>query len=63
MDNSVSMFHITAGKLYLSPIMDLSNREIIACTVSESQNYAQLQEMLDKAFAQDDHLEGHYPAF
>lgn len=47
----VSMFHIPAGKLYLSPILDMHNREIIAYNISESPNYAQIQDMLEKAFA------------
>ena len=32
----VSMFHIPAGKLYLSPILDMHNREIMLTT---SQNH------------------------
>lgn len=54
----VSMFHIPAGKLYLSPILDMHNREIIAYNISESPNYAQIQDMLEKAFDQYDDLEG-----
>lgn len=54
----VSMFSIPAGKLYLSPIMDIHNREIIAYSISKSPNYAQIQDMLDKAFQQYEHLEG-----
>lgn len=54
----VSMFHIPAGKLYLSPILDMHNREIIAYNISESPNYAQIQDMLAKAFDQYANLEG-----
>lgn len=54
----VSMFHIPAGKLYLSPILDMHNREIIAYNISESPNYAQIQDMLEKAFDQYANLEG-----
>ena len=43
----VSMFRIPAGKLYLSPIMDINNREIVAYSISESSNYAQIQDMLE----------------
>ena len=35
----VSEFHIGAGKLYLSPILDLHNREIISCNISKSANF------------------------
>ena len=35
----VSEFHITAGKLYLSPILDMHNREIISWNISKHPNY------------------------
>lgn len=54
----VSMFRIAAGKLYLSPILDMHNREIIAYSISESPNYDQVQNMLEKAFEQYNDLEG-----
>ena len=54
----VSMFRIPAGKLYLSTILDMHNREIVAYNISESPNYAQIQDMLTKAFDQYDDLEG-----
>lgn len=54
----VSMFCIAAGKLYLSPIMDMHTREIIAYNISESPNYAQIQDMLCKAFSHYDDLRG-----
>lgn len=54
----VSEFHIAAGKLYLSPILDMHNREIVAFNVSRSPNFAQTADMLKKAFAKHGHLEG-----
>lgn len=54
----VSEFHIAAGKLYLSPIMDMHNREIIAYSISRSPNYAQTVEMLHKVFEKFDDLTG-----
>ena len=46
----VSEFHIAAGKLYLSPILDLHNREIVSYNISTSPNYEQIKDMLAKAF-------------
>lgn len=40
----------TEGKLYLSPILDGYNSEIIAFTLSRSPNLKQVQTMLEKAF-------------
>lgn len=54
----VSEFHIAAGKLYLSPIMDMHNREIVSYSISESQNFQQSLEMLSHAFDQHRCLEG-----
>jgi transposase InsO family protein/transposase-like protein len=54
----VSEFHIAAGKLYLSPILDMNNREIVSYSISKSPNYAQTQEMLDKAFEKYPDLTG-----
>ena len=54
----VSEFHIPAGKLYLSPILDMHNREIISYSISRNPSFNQTQEMLDKAFKQYDNLEG-----
>lgn len=54
----VSEFHIAAGKLYLSPILDMHNREIVAYDISYSPNYAQITNMLDKAFTRFDNLKG-----
>ena len=54
----VSEFHIAAGKLYLSPILDMRNREIVACNISRSPGFAQTTDMLGKAFAKYSQLEG-----
>lgn len=54
----VSEFHIAAGKLYLSPILDLHNREIISYNISTSPNYKQTKNMLEKAFRTYPHLDG-----
>ena len=39
------------SKLYLSPVLDLYNGEIISYAISERANYRQVDEMLDKAFS------------
>lgn len=54
----VSEFHIEAGKLYLSPILDMHNGEIISYNVSRSPNFKQTMNMLDQAFNKYSHLEG-----
>ena len=54
----VSEFYIASGKLYLSPILDMHNREIISYSISRNPSFNQTQEMLDKAFEQYDNLEG-----
>ena len=35
----VSEFYIAAGKLYLSPILDMHNREIVSFNISRSPNF------------------------
>jgi transposase InsO family protein len=54
----VSEFHIAAGKLYLSPILDMHNREIVSFNLSRNPNFNQTREMLEKAFEKYDRLEG-----
>lgn len=54
----VSEFHIAAGKLYLSPILDLHNREIVSYNISASPNYDQIKDMLAKAFNKYKDLKG-----
>ena len=46
----ISEFHIAAGKLYLSPILDMHNREIVSYNISRNPNYSQITDMLNKAF-------------
>ena len=55
---AVSEFHIAAGKLYLSPILDLHNREIVSYNISTSPNYEQIKDMLAKAFNKYKDLKG-----
>ena len=52
----VSEFHIAAGKLYLSPILDMHNREIVSYNISRSPTYVQIKDMLTKAFDRFDDL-------
>lgn len=54
----ISEFHIAAGKLYLSPILDLHNREIVSYNISTSPNYEQIKDMLAKAFNKYKDLKG-----
>lgn len=54
----VSEFHIAAGKLYLSPILDMHNREIVSYNQSRNPNYYQIKDMLRKAMNKYDNLEG-----
>lgn len=54
----VSEFHIASGKLYLSPILDMHTREIISYSISNSPNYKQTTEMLERAFEQYPDLNG-----
>ena len=54
----VSEFHIVSGKLYLSPIIDLHNREIVSYSISESPNFNQISEMLERAFEKYGNLNG-----
>lgn len=53
----VSEFHIGPGKLYLSPIMDMHNREIVSYNISTSPNFNQTLEMLNIAFNKYKNLE------
>ena len=54
----VSEFHITAGKLYLSPILDMHNREIVSWDISKHPNYEQISNMLTIAFQKHPYIEG-----
>ncbi|KAA6430956.1 IS3 family transposase [Dyadobacter flavalbus] len=46
----VSEFRVKDRKLFLSPIIDLFNGEIISYSLSESANFKQVTQMLKKAF-------------
>lgn len=46
----ITEFKIFGQKLYLSPIMDLYNGEIISYDLSERAQFSQVEHMLDKAF-------------
>lgn len=54
----ISEIHIAAGKLYLSPILDMHSREIISFSISNSPNYEQTKEMLNYAFKTHKDLKG-----
>lgn len=46
----VTEFNVSGNKLYLSPIIDLFNGEIISYELSERPNFAQIVTMLKKSF-------------
>lgn len=46
----VTEFHLFGQKLYLSPILDLYNREIISYSIAHHPRFSQTVEMLEKAF-------------
>ncbi|BCI64825.1 hypothetical protein Cop2CBH44_31780 [Coprobacter secundus subsp. similis] len=54
----VTQINIGPAKLYLSPIIDMFNGEIISYNLSETPNMEQIYDMLDKAFSRNDDLEG-----
>ena len=54
----VTQINIGAVKLYLSPIVDMFNGEIISYNISTSPNLELVYGMLDKAFARFDCLDG-----
>ena len=47
----VTEFSLFGRKIYLSPILDLYNGEIISYNISERPTFHQIIDMLDKAFA------------
>ena len=47
----VTQFKVCDEKVYLSPVMDLFNREIVSYSISTSPNLQQIREMLDGLFA------------
>ena len=54
----VTEFHFPWGKVYLSPILDMFNGEIISYSVSKHPSYSQTTDMLNKAFSKNMNLKG-----
>ncbi len=54
----VTQINIGSEKLYLSPIIDLYNGEVISYNLSTTPNLIQIYDMLDKAFERNTHLDG-----
>lgn len=54
----ITEFSLFGKKLYLSPILDLYNREIISFDVSDRPVFKQVMRMLDKAYEKNDDLSG-----
>ena len=54
----VTQIKIGSVKLYLSPILDMFNGEIISYNISRKPNMEQIYDMLDKAFTKFDSLDG-----
>jgi transposase InsO family protein len=46
----VTEFNVSGNKLYLSPIIDLFNQEIVSYEIKERPVFGQVKTMLDKAF-------------
>ncbi len=49
----VTQFNVLDTKIYLSPIVDLFNGEVISYNISESPNFHQIEDMLDKSIYKD----------
>jgi len=47
----VTQFSVASSKVYLSPIQDLFNGEIISYSISQHPAYSQIRDMLSKAFS------------
>lgn len=54
----ITEFSLFGEKLYLSPILDLFNGEIISYTVTKRPYFRQVMDMLDLAFKKYNNLEG-----
>lgn len=54
----VTQINIGGEKIYLSPIIDMFNGEVISYNISKSPNLEQVYDMLDKAFKRFEHLDG-----
>jgi putative transposase len=53
----VTEFKVLGKKLYLSPIIDLYNQEIVSYTLSERPDFKSVMTMLDKAFKKVNNLQ------
>ena len=54
----VTEFNLRGEKVYLSPIVDGYNQEVIAYNISRSPDLKQIREMLDSAFGSKNDLDG-----
>lgn len=54
----ITEFHLNGEKLYLSPIIDGFNQEVISYNISTSPNLDQIMNMLNKAFKNNKELNG-----
>lgn len=54
----VTEFNLRGEKIYLSPILDGFNGEVITYNTSKSPNLEQINDMLNKAFGNHNNLEG-----
>lgn len=54
----ITEFSMFGQKIYLSPILDLFNREIVSYSITDRPIYSQVQEMLEIAFTKNPNLEG-----
>ena len=54
----ISEFHIAAGRLYLAPILDMNNDEIVVHDISITPDFSQQRRLLDRAFRRFDDLTG-----
>lgn len=54
----ITEFQLPDRKVYLSPILDMYNGEIISYSISERPVLNQVMDMLDKAFEKHPHVEG-----
>ena len=54
----ITEFHVFGRKIYLSPILDLYNGEIVSYEISERPVLAQVLTMLDKAFQERPNSQG-----
>ena len=56
--NDVTEFRVGEQKVYLSPILDLFNGEIISYNISVRPDFGQIMDMLNKAFDKTNDCEG-----